>query len=175
MDALAEILPSLSKSTALSISESKPSSQAMRQKVELLRNLVKQSYNSFNIYGVTPDQLTDKIQAFALVLEDQDSVDIQSAFKEWLKEKPAMPAPSDIRGLSMAHARHRREMANATRARPANPHQPERPTWIAEFKAGRVLPDTLKEFREFLSKLPESTGRAYCENLCNYDDVMKTE
>jgi len=67
------------------------------EKLNQLAVILRQSYNVFNLYGKTPDQMTDVIMAFDMVLEPFTSHEVVGAFRWWLSNKSSMPTPADIR------------------------------------------------------------------------------
>ena len=67
------------------------------EKLNQLAVILRQSYNVFNLYGKTPEQMTDVIMAFDMVLEPFSGQEVIGAFSWWLANKSSMPTPADIR------------------------------------------------------------------------------
>lgn len=111
MEPLAKNLPTQNDLTARLTQGQKPLSPALnREKIDLLRSLVQQSFDIFNIYGKQPEAVANILQGFGLALADQEITDIRKAFTIWLKTKSAMPTPSDIRDLCLEETKHRSQL-----------------------------------------------------------------
>lgn len=62
----------------------------------------------FNLYGKSPESLSNMLLAFSAVLEDCSTEEITAAFRQWMKTQTVMPTPADILKI----------------ARPAKPQEP---------------------------------------------------
>ena len=60
--------------------------------------LVRQSFDTFNLYGRQPESLENQTRSFSFVLKDFTDNEITSAFAEWLT-KETMPVPANILAL----------------------------------------------------------------------------
>lgn len=70
---------------------------------DLIAQLVRQSYDMFQTYGRTPEQLTSLTKGFCQVLIKYEQQKIRSAFKIWLEDNTTMPTPADIRKVINIH------------------------------------------------------------------------
>lgn len=63
---------------------------------ETLKELLRQSFDIFNVYGKKPAQMRNILLGFQEALKEFSEDVIEYAFREWLKESSAFPTPSDI-------------------------------------------------------------------------------
>lgn len=113
-------------------------SQNASGKSSLLRDLVRQSFDVFNLYGKQPEALANIVQGFSLALEDQSVEDIRRAFMEWLNTNSTMPTPADIRNISAEFAKNRSFMSSRS--------EPARPAHIA--RSGNLDPWCGKQYAD---------------------------
>lgn len=123
MKPLAECLPAKSASTQpgtqpLTKSTATSTRDMAREKAKLLNDLIKQSFNVFNVFGVQPEAITDKVKAFMLVLDTATLTEISNAFEIWMRTRSLMPTPADISELVQEEKAHKRETLAKDSAKP---------------------------------------------------------
>lgn len=90
-----------------------------KEKAALLKDLIKQSFNVFHVFGVQPEAITDKVRAFLAVLDTATSQEISNAFQLWMRERSMMPTPADILALVREEQAYKREMIAARASKPS--------------------------------------------------------
>lgn len=83
----------LSKSTPTST----PNSE--REKADLLKALIEQSFDVFHVYSRPPEAIPNMVRAFRLVTDGVTTAEISQAFQRWMRERSILPTPADIRQL----------------------------------------------------------------------------
>lgn len=81
-----------------------------------MKELIRQSYDTFNIYGRPPETLETLIINFSLALKGESLDDINQAFFDWNKYKKQMPVPADIFEM-VQEIKKQREILNAPRVK----------------------------------------------------------
>jgi hypothetical protein len=61
--------------------------------------LVRQCFDVLDIFGKTPEQLTNIIKAFVTQLSEYPYAQVKGAFQQYLKRNSKMPCPADIVNL----------------------------------------------------------------------------
>lgn len=74
-----------------------------------IRNLISDSYKTFDIFGKPPEDLGTVLKSFVIALDGIRTEDITTAFQRWLKDSSKMPVPADIRKTAIAIAQDRSE------------------------------------------------------------------
>ena len=68
-----------------------------REKAQLLKELIEQSFDVFHVYSRPPEAIPNMVKAFLLVTEDTTAGEISQAFQRWMRERSILPTPADIR------------------------------------------------------------------------------
>lgn len=69
--------------------------------MDQLRHLLRQSFDTFQIYGKEPEALRNILGSFIAALKDIEIEFITDGFQSWLRSKSAFPTPADIRELAI--------------------------------------------------------------------------
>lgn len=98
---VAEILPQVERQnpkprTTPCISPSPTSEFLTKSEQAEVSLLVRQCFDVLDVYGKTPEQLTNIIKAFVLQLSEYPYAAIRDAFRQYLKRNSKMPTPADI-------------------------------------------------------------------------------
>lgn len=106
----------------LSMTSSQNSAQRenIEERVNQLQELLKQSYDIFEVYGKEPEALGNMLRAFVDALSDIELKYIMDAFKVWLREQRKMPVPADIREIALLLKRDRLKAQNARKQHSIN-------------------------------------------------------
>lgn len=70
----------------------------MKQEREQISALVTQCFDTLKTFGRDPEQLSNAVKLFCLVLDGYSMEQINSAFVAYLQNHAEMPTPSDIVG-----------------------------------------------------------------------------
>lgn len=70
-----------------------------QQGKERLSTLLLAAYDGLKVYGKEPEQLTNAVRLFQIVLADFPIDKIEAAFRFYLKVSNEMPAPADIANI----------------------------------------------------------------------------
>ena len=140
-----------------------------------MRHLIQQSYDIFNIYGRDPENLSNVLKAFDMVLKDIPMRYVAEGFEIWLRVSSKFPTPADIH----AHAKERYDLARAkaenniptkNRPRPKEPHQNAVP-WAFLPYHEIVDRGLLQSVRDHIRALKPENAKDYIvflKSFCNF-------
>ena len=70
--------------------------ESLNKKADQIYYLIRQSFDTFQIYGKEPEALENIFSSFYYSLKSYDTNQITNAFQEWMRSSRVMPTPADI-------------------------------------------------------------------------------
>lgn len=77
------------------------------EKATQIQILIRQCFDTLNVFGKTDDQFENIVKLFISVLADCDLENIRKAFVFWGKENSQMPTPADILAIAKGYQPHK--------------------------------------------------------------------
>jgi hypothetical protein len=129
----------------------------------LIRQFLDQAYDTFNVFGLTPEQMTNRYKSFLAALSGFSDAAVTHGFQIWLANETTMPVPASI---AKPAAEYDRMVLNSSepfeRARPVE-KPAYRPVWDG-VPFAVMTPEARKALGVFLARLPVTTRDLYMQD-----------
>lgn len=146
-------------------------------KMQLISNYVRQSYDIFNTYGRSTGSLENICLGFYQVLQAHSADHISKAFNFWLENHSNMPTPAEIKQKCDDYVRWDREKINLSKIERAKPALPSRngksvtwyflPSEVFNNNRDAYLPEMRDHKRFLIDRVGVEKAKSYFNQYLN--------